>query len=123
MNKLEKISTSKVQRLNLYYLRKKMGLTTKEVAEACNMNVGYYGKIENGRATPSQELMYRIAAALHVNKNIDKLFELTIVESNLDERELEFLNKLKAKPGGVTLKDKEILCDYLGLYNWRDNNR
>jgi len=48
-------------------VRKKLGRTLAEVAEACGCTVSFLSKLENGRTAPSLNMLHRIAASLGVN--------------------------------------------------------
>ncbi|HVZ14060.1 MAG TPA: helix-turn-helix transcriptional regulator, partial [Bauldia sp.] len=48
-------------------VRKKLGRTLAELAEECGCTVSFLSKLENGRTTPSLNMLHRIAASLGVN--------------------------------------------------------
>ena len=53
--------------------RKEKNLKLREIADKCNISVGYLSHLENGsRANPSRAVMENIAFALH--KSITEVF-------------------------------------------------
>lgn len=62
------------KRLNLLHLRKKLGLTQKELAERLGISSTHYSRIETGESNPSYELMEK-AKEVFNTENVFKLFE------------------------------------------------
>lgn len=50
----------------LRYARRQMGMTRKQVAEACGMSARRYAMTERGQHEPDAEEMRRICETLHV---------------------------------------------------------
>jgi len=51
----------------LAWLRRDCGLSRATVADAADLNVGYYGRLERGRRRPRRSTLYRIASVLTAN--------------------------------------------------------
>jgi transcriptional regulator with XRE-family HTH domain len=47
-------------------LRLKRKMTQQEVADACGLDIGYYGQIERGQRNPTLGAMHSIASVLRV---------------------------------------------------------
>lgn len=62
------------KRLNLLHLRKKLGLTQKELAEKLGISSTHYSRIETGESNPSFELMESFKEAFEI-EDVFKLFE------------------------------------------------
>lgn len=50
----------------LRYARRQLGMTRKQVAEACSMTARRYAMTERGQHEPDAEEMLRICETLHV---------------------------------------------------------
>jgi transcriptional regulator with XRE-family HTH domain len=50
----------------IQHLRIKRGMTQERLAEAAKVSATFLSMVENGKDTPSLNLLYRIAAALDV---------------------------------------------------------
>ena len=51
----------------LYYARKKMGLTQEQVAEAVDISVRWYQYVESGERDPGVRLAIRLIAYLEID--------------------------------------------------------
>lgn len=98
-------------------LRKKRGYTLRELGEKLNFDYSYLSKVENGRKTPSIELLQQMADFFNVDISyfFMKNKELELFED--DEKELLFDKKLDLKElkerfhltiDGVPATDEEI---------------
>ena len=92
----------------LYEIRKSMGLTQSEVAEAAELSDRTYANIERGTANIRIETFLRICGALHVTP--DEI--LTEDSPALAIRQAELIQRLNAcKP-----KDKETALQLLTVF-------
>ena len=53
----------------IYAARKEKGLTSKNLAELCNINATYLRQIENGTSTPSLPMFITVCQQLQVSPN------------------------------------------------------
>lgn len=92
----------------LYAIRKKMGLTQAEVAEAADVSERTYADIERGTVNMRIETILRICDALHITP--DEI--LTEDNSPLTAKQDELWQRLNA----LSPKDKETALELLSVY-------
>ncbi len=69
-----------MKRGQLIKVRKQLGMTQEDVAQAAGIHRSYYGLIEIGRRNPTLKIATQIATAL--NSNIGELFADEIFFAN-----------------------------------------
>ncbi|MGI9481315.1 MAG: helix-turn-helix domain-containing protein [Hyphomicrobiales bacterium] len=104
-------------------LRKKNGVTQKEMAAAIGVSNAYLSALENGnRGRPSWYLVQRIITFFNViwdeAEEIQRLAQLShprivIDTSGLDAKATEFANKLAQSIGDLSEKEIETLMENL----------
>ncbi len=92
----------------LLAIRKKMGLTQAEVAEAAGVADRTYADIERGSVNMRVETILRICEALHITP--DEI--LTQSNSSTSARQEDILERLNA----CSPKDKETALQLLSVY-------
>ena len=92
----------------LLAIRKKVGMTQAEVAEAAGVSDRTYADIERGTVNMRVETILRICEALHITP--DEI--LTESETTMTARQEEILARLNA----CTPKDKETALRLLSVY-------
>ena len=92
----------------LLAIRKRMGMTQAEVAEAAGLSDRTYADIERGTVNMRIETLLRICQTLHITPN-DILTENCVPEAPQLESLWEQLNS-------CTLKDKETAFQLLHVY-------
>ena len=92
----------------LLVIRKRMGLTQAEVAEAAKLSDRTYADIERGTVNMRTETFLRICEVLHVTP--DEI--LTESNAPLDVRQEELWSKLNA----CNPKDRETALQILSVY-------
>lgn len=92
----------------LYAIRKKMGLTQAEVAEAADISERTYADIERGTVNMRIETILRICDALHITPDVI----LTEDNPSLTARQDELWQRLSS----LAPKDKETALDLLSVY-------
>ncbi len=92
----------------LLAIRKKMGLTQAEVAEAAGVSDRTYADIERGSVNMRVETILRICEALHITP--DEI--LTQSNSSISARQEEILERLNT----CSPKDKETALQLLSVY-------
>ena len=93
---------------NLYNIRKKMGMTQADVAEAAGLSDRTYADIERGCVNMRIETVLRICDALHITP--DEI--LTKDSPTLSEKESEIFARLNM----CSPKDKEVALRLLTVY-------
>lgn len=88
------------------WLREKLGMSQKEVAELVGMTPAGYGKIENGQREPSLEKLVQISTSL--NESSDFLLGMVHYD-NLTKRKIDRLMELFGRAHGI----RAALDDYL----------
>ena len=92
----------------LLTIRKRMGLTQAEVAEAAGLSDRTYADIERGTVNMRTETLLRICSALHITP--DKIFTEESEPMTLQETELW------ARVNACNPKDKETALRLLSVY-------
>lgn len=92
----------------LLSIRKRMGMTQAEVAEAAGLSDRTYADIERGSVNMRTETLLKICDVLHITP--DEV--LTEESSALSAREEEIISKLNA----CNPKDKETALNLLSVY-------
>lgn len=92
----------------LLTIRKKMGLTQAEVAEAANLSERTYADIERGTVNMRTETLLRICNVLKITP--DEI--LTEENSTLAVKQEELINKLNT----CSTKDRETALQLLSIY-------
>lgn len=92
----------------LLTIRKRMGMTQTEVAEAAGLADRTYADIERGTVNMRTETVLRICEVLHITP--DEI--LTRSDNSSTAREEEILNRLSA----CNPKDKETALRLLDIY-------
>ena len=92
----------------LLYIRKRLGMTQAEVAEAAGLSERTYADIERGATNMRTETMLRICKVLYITPN-----EI-LTENNLSlvTQQSEILSKLNA----CNSKDKETALQLLSVF-------
>lgn len=92
----------------LLAIRKRMGMTQAEVAEAAGLSDRTYADIERGSVNMRIETILRICGVLHITP--DEI--LTSENSSAASRQIELLERLNA----CNPKDKETALQLLSVY-------
>lgn len=92
----------------LFTVRKRMGMTQAEVAEAAGLSDRTYADIERGTVNMRTETILRICNALHITP--DEV--LTEENASLTSRQEELWERLNA----CSPKDKETALQLLSVY-------
>ena len=92
----------------LYLIRKRMGLTQAEVAEAAELSTRTYADIERGSVNMRIETVLRICNVLHITP--DEI--LTTETPSLSAKQQELWNRLDA----CSPKDKETALNILSVF-------
>lgn len=92
----------------LFSVRKRLGLTQMEVAEAAGLSDWAYADIERGTVNMRVETILRICQALHVSPNEI----LTEDDATLDLRQNELMERL----AHCTPKERETALSLLAVY-------
>lgn len=92
----------------LYSIRKRMGLTQSDVAEAAELSSRTYADIERGSVNMRIETVLRICNALHITP--DEI--LTTDNSSVASKQEELWERLNA----CSPKDKETALNILSVY-------
>ena len=92
----------------LLNIRKRMGMTQSEVAEAAGLSDRTYADIERGTVNMRTETLLRICNVLHITP--DEV--LTEEQESLTVRQEELWERMKA----CNSKDKEIALQLLAIY-------
>lgn len=92
----------------LYSIRKRMGMTQAEVAEAAELSTRTYADIERGCVNMRIETVLRICRALHITP--DEI--LTKDNSSIISKQEEIIKRLNA----CSSKDKETALNLLSVY-------
>lgn len=93
--------------VKLYNIRKRMGMTQAEAAEAAGLSDRAYADIERGTANMRTETLLRICEALHITPD-----EILTEASSVDYKENEILDRLSL----CTPKEKETALKLLDIY-------
>lgn len=93
--------------VKLYNIRKRMGMTQAEAAEAAGLSDRAYADIERGTANMRTETLLRICEALHITPD-----EILTEASSVDYKENEILDRLSL----CTPKEKETALKILDIY-------
>ena len=92
----------------LFFIRKRMGLTQAEVAEAAELSTRTYADIERGCVNMRIETVLKICNVLHITP--DEI--LTTEESSISAKQQELWERLNA----CSPKDKETALKLLSVY-------
>lgn len=92
----------------LYSIRKRMGLTQADVAEAAELSTRTYADIERGSVNMRIETVLRICNALHITP--DEI--LTTDNSSIATKQDDLWERLNA----CSPKDKETALNLLSVY-------
>ena len=92
----------------LFAVRKRMGMTQAEVAEAAGLAMRTYADIERGSVNMRVETVLRICQALHITP--DEV--LTQEDDEITVQQSEILERLEA----CSPKDKKIALRLLNVY-------
>ena len=92
----------------LLNVRKKMGLTQAEVAEAAGLSDRTYADIERGTVNMRTETVLRICQVLHITP--DEIF--TENDTSITTKQAEIIDRLNA----CSPKDKETALNILSAY-------
>ena len=92
----------------LFSIRKRMGLTQAEVAEAAELSTRTYADIERGCVNMRMETVLKICNVLHITP--DEI--LTTEESSISAKQQELWERLNA----CSPKDKETALKLLSVY-------
>lgn len=92
----------------LLYIRRRMGLTQAEVAEAAGLSDRTYADIERGTVNMRIETVLRICSALHITP--DEI--LTEEDEPITARQNELIERLSA----CNSKDRETALKLLGIF-------
>lgn len=92
----------------LFAIRKRMGLTQTEVAEAAGLSDRTYADIERGTVNMRIETVLRICKALHITP--DEI--LTVDQSNIITKQEELIERLNS----CNAKDKETALNLLSIF-------
>ena len=92
----------------LYSVRKKLGLTQTEVAEAAELSTRTYADIERGCVNMRIETILKICKAMHITP--DEI--LTVKDSSISAKQQELFERLSA----CTPKDKETALKLLSVF-------
>nr|QGT50985.1 hypothetical protein Firmicute1046_0610 [uncultured Firmicutes bacterium] len=92
----------------LFSIRKRMGMTQAEVAEAADLSMRTYSDIERGSVNMRIETILRICKALHITP--DEI--LTTDDSSVYSKQEELWERLNA----CSPKDKETALKLLSVY-------
>lgn len=92
----------------LFGIRKKMGLTQAEVAEAAGLSDRTYADIERGTVNMRIDTILRICKALHVTP--DEI--LTVDKPSVEYQQEEFLSMLNL----CSVKERETALKLLSVY-------
>lgn len=92
----------------LFSVRKKMGMTQAEVAEAAGLSTRTYADIERGSVNMRIETTLKICKVLHITPNEI----LTVEETSISARQQELWERLNS----CSPKDKETALNLLWVY-------
>lgn len=92
----------------LFPIRKRMGLTQAEVAEAANLSTRTYADIERGSVNMRIETILKICNVLHITP--DEI--LTTDDSSISDKQQELWKRLNS----CSPKDKETALKLLSVY-------
>ena len=92
----------------LLNIRKKMGMTQSEVAEAAGLSDRTYADIERGTVNMRTETILRICQVLHITP--DEIF--TENDTSITAKQAELIERLNA----CSPKDKETALNILAVY-------
>ena len=92
----------------LFNIRKRMGLTQAEVAEAADLSSRTYADIERGKVNMRIETVLKICKVLHITP--DDIF--TTQETTLAAKQTQVFEKLDA----CSAKDKETALNILSAF-------
>jgi len=92
----------------LFSIRKKMGMTQSEVAEAAELSTRTYADIERGSVNMRIETVLKICNVLHITP--DEI--LTTEDSSISARQQELWERLN----DCSPKDKETALKLLSVY-------
>ena len=92
----------------LFSIRKRMGLTQAEVAEAAELSTRTYADIERGSVNMRIETVLKICNVLHITP--DEI--LTTDNSSISEKQQELWERLNS----CSSKDKETALKLLSVY-------
>lgn len=92
----------------LYAVRKRMGMTQSEVAEAAGLSDRTYADIERGSVNMRIETILRICEVLHITP--DEIF--TDEDSSIDTKQAELIARLNS----CSPKDRETALKLLSVY-------
>lgn len=92
----------------LLLIRKRMGMTQAEVAEAAGLSDRTYADIERGTVNMRIETILRICNALHITP--DEI--LTVDNTSMEVRQAELIDRLNS----CNPKDKETALQLLSVY-------
>lgn len=91
----------------LLSIRKRIGLTQSEVAEAAGLSDRTYAEIERGNVNMRTETVLKICTALHITPN-----EIFTQESSLNIKQAEIFDRLSS----CNPKDRETALTLLDVY-------
>ena len=92
----------------LFHIRKTIGMTQADVAEAAGLSDRTYADIERGTVNMRIETLLRICAALHITPN-----EILVEEDvYLENKQIEVLEKLNR----CNEQEKETALNLLNVY-------
>lgn len=92
----------------LYRVRKRLGYTQAEVAEAAEISTRAYAEIERGSVNMRIETLLKICNVLHITP--DELF--TSEDNHITAKESEIMDRLAS----CTTKDKETALKLLSVF-------
>lgn len=92
----------------LLHIRRRMGMTQAEVAEAAGLSDRTYADIERGTVNMRIDTLLRICGALHITPNDI----LTEENEPITTRQNELIDKLNA----CNFKDQETALKLLGIF-------
>jgi len=92
----------------LFSIRKRMGLTQAEVAEAAELSTRTYADIERGNVNMRIETVLRICNVLHITP--DEI--LTVEEASVSAKQQELFERLN----NCSAKDKETALKLLSVF-------
>lgn len=96
---------------NIRKYRLMRGLRQSDLAEACDCGNSHIGQIENGRGTPSLDMIIRIADVLSVT--VDQL-----LKEEYSEPDMVYLSDISERIKKYPIRKRIAICE--GLTNYLD---